>query len=164
MRFEFQEGSNVALKKKAAKSSKQRTSKPGIYTVPKGNVSIAVPAFWMFRQTNDDLQLIAPSGDVSLIVNAYSGNNHGSKLDAREHLDHLLASAPKQSRIKREKASNKRAAARYKDADGTSWCVEFVTDGKLLLLAEISSTGTLTTPEAKTALSALATLKIKNGR
>jgi hypothetical protein len=155
----------VAPKKKTAtKSSKPRApkpSKPGIYTAPRGNVSIAVPAFWMFRQTNDDLQLVAPSGDVSLIVNAYSGNNGHGKIDARDHLDNLLASAPKQSRVKRDKASNKRAAARYKDTDGTSWCVEFITDGKLLLLAEISSTGALTTPEAKTAISALESLKIK---
>ena len=155
----------MALKKKAAKSTKRtKASKPGVYTVPRGNVSIAIPAFWVFRQTNDDLQLVSPSGDVSLIVNAYSGNHNNGTLDARQSLEHLLASAPKGSRIKRDSASKKRAAARYKDSDGTSWCVEFITDGKLLLLAEISSTGTLTTPEAKTALTALNSIGIKNGR
>jgi hypothetical protein len=162
--FVFQEGSKVALKKpatKKAKSAKRRVSKTGIYTAPSGNVSISVPTFWMFRQTNDDLQLIAPSGDVSLIVNAYSSNNHGSKLDARDNLEHLLESIPKQARVKRDAATNKRAAARYKDSEGNSWCVEFITDGKLLLLAEVSSTGALTTPEAKTALGALDSLKIK---
>jgi len=156
----------MALKKKAVKRTQSRApkkTKPGIYTSPSGNVSLSVPTYWAFRQTNDDLQLISPSGDVSLIVNAYSGNSNG-RLDARQHLDHLLASAPKQSRVKRDTASNKRAAARYKDTDGTSWCVEFITDGKLLLLGEISSTGTLTTPEAKTALNALGSIKIKTSR
>jgi hypothetical protein len=164
MRFAFQEGSKLPAKKKTAKSTKQRTpksSKPGIYTAPKGNVSIAVPTYWGFRQTNDDLQLVSPSGETSLIVNAYSGSNGNGRLDARQHLDHLLASAPKQSRVKRESATNKRAAARYKDTDGNSWCVEFITDGKLLLLAELSSTGALTTPEAKTALTAMESIKIK---
>ena len=156
----------MVLKKKAAKASSRtaKSSKPGTYTVPRGNVSIAIPAFWVFRQTNDDLQLVSPSGDVSLIVNAYSGNNKNGTLDARQSLDHLLASAPKGSRIKREAATKKRAAARYKDSDGTSWCVEFITDGRLLLLAEISSTEKLTSPEAKTALTALNSIAIKNGR
>ena len=157
----------MALKKKAANSSNPRTpkkTKPGFYTSPSGNVSLSVPTYWVFRQTNDDLQLISPSGDVSLIVNAYSGHNGTRKLDARQHLDHLLASAPRQSRVKRETASNKRAAARYKDTDGTSWCVEFITDGKLLLLAEVSSTGALTSPEAKTAMGALGSIRIKSAR
>lgn len=157
----------MVLKKKASKPAKQRTSKTskhGIYTAPKGNVTIAVPTFWGFRQTNDDLQLVSPSGETSLIVNAYSGNNGNGRLDARQHLDQLLASAPKQSRVKREAATRKRAAARYKDVDGNSWCVEFITDGKLLLLAELSSTGTLTAPEAKTALVAMESIKIKPRR
>ena len=157
----------MASKKKSIKTAKQRVtrnSKPGIYTAPKGNVSISIPTFWGFRQTNDDLQLVSPSGETSLIVNAYSGNNGNGRLDARQNLDHLLASAPKQSRVKRQVATNKRAAARYKDVDGNSWCVEFITDGKLLLLAELSSTGALTTPEAKTALVAMDSIKIKPRR
>ena len=156
----------MVLKKKATKRTSRtiKSSKPGTYTVPRGNVSISIPAFWVFRQTNDDLQLVSPSGDVSLIVNAYSGNNKNGSLDARQSLAHLLASAPKGSRIKRDSATKKRAAARYKDSDGTSWCVEFITDGKLLLLAEISSTEKLTTPEAKTALTALDSIVIRNGR
>ena len=91
----------MAPKKKSATIAKKRASKSpktGTYTAPRGNVSIAVPTFWVFRQTNDDLQLVSPSGDVSLIVNAYSGNNGRGKLDARQNLEHLLASAPKQSR------------------------------------------------------------------
>jgi hypothetical protein len=157
----------VAPKKKSATIAKKRapkTSRTGIYTAPRGNVSIAVPTFWVFRQTNDDLQLVSPSGDVSLIVNAYSGNNGSARIDARQNLEHLLASAPKQSRVKRDTATTKRAGARYKDTDGTSWCVEFITDGKLLLLAEVSSTAALTNPEAKTALTALGSIKIKPTR
>ena len=157
----------MAPKKKSATIAKKRASKSpktGTYTAPRGNVSIAVPTFWVFRQTNDDLQLVSPSGDVSLIVNAYSGNNGRGKLDARQNLEHLLASAPKQSRVTRDTATNRRAGARYKDTDGTSWCVEFITDGKLLLLAEISSTSALNNPEAKTAITAMGSIRIKPSR
>lgn len=154
-------------KKTAVKTARKRTPKsinPGTYTTPSGNVSIHVPPFWMFRQTNDDLQLVSPSGEVSLIVNAYSGSNGHGKLDAREYLDHLLQSAPHESRVKREKATRTRAAARYRDTDGTSWCVEFVTDGKTLLLAEISSAASLVSAEGRTAVAALDSVRIKPSR
>jgi hypothetical protein len=149
-----------AVKTRTAKSPRNG-SKAGTYTTPSGNVLIDVPSFWMFRQTNDDLQLVSPSGEVSLIVNAYSNSNGHGKLDAREYLDHLLGSAPKQSRVTRDTATRLRAAARYKDTDGTSWCVEFITDGKVLLLAEISSNASLANPEGRTALGVLGSVKIK---
>ncbi len=147
---------------KSSKSNLKKNSKSraGVYTTPRGNVTIQVPPFWSLLQTNEDLQLASPTGEVSLIINAYQRNGQ-KKLDAREYLDHLLASAPKQSRVKRDPATARRAAARYKDVDGTAWFVEFITDGKVLLLGEVSSSDSLTSQEAKTALAVMTSLKIK---
>jgi hypothetical protein len=156
-----------APRAKSAKSTnkKSSTSKPlGIYTVPRGDVSVPVPAFWGFRQTNDDLQLVAPSGDVSVIITAYAKSNGMRSLDSRESLEYLLASAPNLSKLKREPATKKRAGARYVDADGNSWWVEFITNGKTLLLGEVSSTGPLRGPEAKAAVKILQDLKLKGAR
>ncbi len=152
----------MPIRKSSSKSASKKSTKSraGIYTTPRGNVSLAVPPFWTLRQSNDDLQMVSPSGEVSLILNAYQRNG-SKKLDAREYLDHLLASAPKGSRVKRETATARRAGARYKDSDGTAWYVEFVSDGKILLFAEISGPATLASPEARTALTVMESLKIK---
>ena len=145
---------------KTTRKTKVKTSSAGLYTTPRGNVAIAVPSFWTLRQTNDDLQMTSPTGDVSLVLNAYERNG-SMKLDARDYLARLLESAPKQAGVKRAPATARRAAARYKDIDGNAWHVEFVTNGKVLLLAEISSTTSLAGPEAKAALAVMNTLKIK---
>ncbi len=154
--------------KKSARSSHAHASRNGnrlgVYTVPQGNVSIAIPPFWVFRQTNDDLQLVSPSGEVSIIVNAYSRNPDVKSLDAREYLNQFLQNVPKQSRVQREPATKAAAAARYRDTDGNSWWVQFATNGKMLVLSELSSTAALTVPEAKAGIEVVKSLKLKATR
>ena len=60
--------------KKAPKENATRKSNHnhgGTYLTPKGNVSIAVPPFWFFRQTNDDLELDSPTTATSIVVSAF---------------------------------------------------------------------------------------------
>lgn len=147
--------------KKAKKSTSGNHNHFGTYTVARGHVSIGVPPFWAFRQTNEDIEIDSPTGNTSLIVTAYQKDHSVKSLDAREYLAHFLESAPKESRVKREEGTKARAAARYRDQDGHSWYVEFVTNGKTLLLAEVSAAGPLTGREAKTAIAALQSLKLK---
>jgi hypothetical protein len=143
------------------KSRKPPKLSAGTYTVPRGHVSIAVPAFWTLRQTNDDLEVEAPSGATSVIVTAFQRNGHKPVLDAREYLDHFLETAPKNARLRRDRGTKQRARARYKDPDGDHWEVAFVTDGATLLLATCSTSFTSTNKEAKTGFQVLESVTIR---
>lgn len=145
--------------KKTAASKTSRTPF-GTYTVAKKHVSVAVPPYWRFRQTNEDLELDAPSGNTSVIITAYQKNGRSAALDAREYLDHFLANIPAESRITRDGSTKQRASARYRDDEGNSWLVSFLTNGKTLLLAELSTAGPLTGKEARTALEVMSSVKL----
>lgn len=157
----------MATRTKAATSKQKSSAKKlsnhfGTYTVARGHVSISVPPFWTFRQTNEDIEVDSPSGDTSIIVTAYKRNARVNSLDAREYLEHFLASAPRESRVQRDQESKKtKATAKYRDSEGNSWFVQFVTNGHTLLLAELSTAGSLSSREAKTALAVLESLKLK---
>lgn len=146
--------------KSTARKSAAKLS-AGTYIVPRGHVSIAVPAFWTLRQTNDDLEVEAPSGATSVIVTAFQRNGRGDKLDAREYLEHFLETAPKDSRLQRERGTKQRANARYKDAEGDHWEVAFVTDGATLLLATCNTSFPTTHKEAKTGFQVLESVTIR---
>jgi hypothetical protein len=155
--------------KHAPKSaSKTKSRKPatklsaGTYTVPRGHVSLAIPPFWTLRQTNDDLEVEAPSGATSVIVTAFQRNGRSQALDARECLEHFLETAPKNGRLQREHGTRQRATARYKDPDGDSWQVAFVTDGATLLLATCNTSFPKTNKEAKTGFQVLDSVTIRN--
>lgn len=143
------------------KSRKPTKFSAGTYTVPRGHVSLAVPPFWTLRQTNDDLELEAPSGATSVIVTAFQRNGRARPLDAREYLDHFLETAPKNGRLQRDHGSKQRATARYKDPDGDHWDVAFVTDGATLLLATCSTSFPTTNKEAKTGFQVLESVTIR---
>ncbi len=135
----------------------------GVYTVAKKHVSIGVPTFWSLRQTNDDVQLLSPSGDTSVIVSAYERNGAG-RLDAREYLQHFLETAPHAKRTQFGGASKGEASARFRDPEGNSWYVKFVTNGKVLLLAELSVAGPLTGREARTGVAVVDSLLLRSAR
>ena len=154
------------LRKNSGKShakkrpTNHKHSLPGIYTVPRGHVSIAVPPFWTLRQTNDDLQIEAPSGATSVIVTAFKHDNTAAP-DAREFLARFLETAPRSGRITIGKESRQQAIARYRDTEGNNWQIMFLSNGKTLLMATCSSSGPLTGREARTGVEVLASLKLK---
>jgi hypothetical protein len=151
--------SRKSVRKTAAKKTSAKSA-VGIYTVPRGHVSIAVPTFWTLRQTNDDLEVEAPSGSTAVIVTAFQRNGRNQPLDAREYLDHFLETAPKNGRLKAAPGTKKRAVARYKDPEGDHWDVAFVTNGNTLLLATCNTSFPSTHKEAKTGLQVLDSLKL----
>lgn len=156
----------VSLKRPVKSTTNTKSRKPaklsaGTYTVPRGHVSVAVPAFWTLRQTNDDLEVEAPSGTTSVIVTAFQRNGRSQPLDAREYLDHFLETAPKNSRLHRDRGTKQRATARYKDPDGDRWDVAFVTDGATLLLATCSTSLPTTNKEARTGFQVLESVTIR---
>jgi hypothetical protein len=132
----------------------------GTYIVPRGHVSIGIPAFWTLRQTNDDLEVEAPSGSTSVIVTAFQRNGRTEALDAREYLEHFLETAPANGRLKREQGNKKKATARFRDEEGDQWNVTFVSNGKTLLLATCNTSFPATHKEAKTGLQVLESLKL----
>lgn len=156
--------SQNSVRKTAAKKSrakKQSTkSATGTYTVPRGHVSIAVPTFWTLRQTNDDLEVEAPSGSTAVIVTAFQRDGRNEPLDAREYLDHFLETAPKNGRLKMERGTKKRAVARYKDPEGDHWDVAFVTNGNTLLLATCNTSFPSSHKEARTGVQVLESLRL----
>lgn len=147
-----------SVKTKARKTTKK--SAAGTYIVPRGHVSIGVPSFWTLRQTNDDLEVEAPSGSTSVIVTAFQRNGRNQPLDAREYLDHFLETAPKNGRLKMERGTKQRAVARYKDPEGDHWDVAFVTNGNTLLLATCNTSFPSSHKEAKTGIQVLESLKL----
>ncbi len=149
--------------KRSTKSQSRKSSKlsAGTYTVPRGHVSLSVPAFWTLRQTNDDLELEAPSGATSVIVTAFQRNGRSQSLDAREYLGHFLETAPKNGRLQRDHGTKQRASARYKDPDGDYWEVAFVTNGTTLLLATCNTSFPSTHKEAKTGFQVLESVTVR---
>lgn len=133
----------------------------GTYVVPRGNVAIAVPAFWTLRQTNDDLVLESASGQTSVIVTAYQKTDDVRSLDARDYLQHYMEAAPHKGRFQNDTTSKGRAAARFKDPEGNSWGVMFLTNGKTLLLATCSSNSPLTSKEGRVGVWVLNSLYLK---
>ena len=112
----------------------------GIYHTPKGNVSIGIPAFWTLRQTNDDLEVESPTGKTSVVVTAFQRDNGFAKLDAREYLNRFLQTAPVKGKPVGEESERAIARSRFRDLEGDSWRVAFLTDGDTLLLATLNST------------------------
>ncbi|HVP64892.1 MAG TPA: hypothetical protein VMT82_08350 [candidate division Zixibacteria bacterium] len=151
----------TAAKTKLLAKNHSSTFLPGTYVVPRGNVSIAVPTFWTLRQTNEDLELDAPTGDTSIVVNAYQRNDNYRSLDARDYLKHFLETAPHAGRVSVLEGSKTKSAARFRDAEGNHWHVVFVSNGNTLLLATCSTPGPLTGKQARTAIGVLNSLRMK---
>ncbi|HEX8925244.1 MAG TPA: hypothetical protein VF786_05600 [Terriglobales bacterium] len=147
--------------KKTAPKNRSQKFMPGTYVVPRGNVTVAVPTFWTLRQTNEDLELDGPTGDTSIVVNAYQRNSDYRALDARDYLKHFLETAPHEGRISVLEQSKARASARFRDGEGNNWQVVFVSNGHLLLLATCSTPGPLTSKEGRTAVGVLDSLRMK---
>jgi hypothetical protein len=120
-----------------------------------------VPPFWTLRQTNEDLEVEAPSGATSVIVTAFRRNGRKQTLDAREYLEHFLETAPKNGRLQRDRGTKQRATARYKDPDGDHWEVSFVTNGDTLLLATCNTSFPLANKEARTGFRVLESVTVK---
>ncbi|HWR35515.1 MAG TPA: hypothetical protein VN622_06560 [Clostridia bacterium] len=133
----------------------------GLYTVPRGHVSIAVPPFWTLRQTNDDLELDAPSGGTSIIVNAYQRNHEVKSLDARVYLHDFLERLQTKGRPKMQGGTRQHASVHYRDTDGNNWELLFLANGDTLLMATCSTTGPMTSKEARLGLEVMHSLKLK---
>ncbi len=133
----------------------------GTYIVPRGHVSLSVPPFWTLRQTNDDIEVEAPSGSTSVIISAFKRNKGYGALDAREYLKHFLEKAPKNGNLKRGTATRHVASARYKDIDGDNWNVAFIANKSTLLLATCNTSLPSTQKEAKTGISVLDSIRLK---
>ncbi len=154
--------SRKTTRKQAAPSARAHGWKPGIYTVPRGHVTIAVPAFWTLRQTNDDLEIEAPANTTSVIVTAFKQDKTTGPLDARDFLKRFMQTAPANGRGKLEKGTRQRASARFRDPEGDHWRVMFLSNGKTLLLATCNTSAPLISREARTAAQVLDSLKLKS--
>ncbi len=133
----------------------------GVYTTPRGNVTLMVPAFWSLRQTNDDLELDSPTNNTSLVVTAFKRNPGAPPLDSREYMERFLQTAATNGRRALEVSSKARTVARFKDAEKASWQVEFFTDGQTLLLATLNTSEAPRSPEARTGAAVLASIKLR---
>ncbi len=145
-------------------SSPKRKSNPGTYIVPRGHVSLSVPPFWTLRQTNEDIELEAPSGSTSVIITAFKRNRAFLALDAREYLAHFLRTAPKNGNLKRDKGTRNRATARYKDPEGDHWTVAFIANSSTLLLATCNTSLTQPQREARAGRGILDSIKLLETR
>jgi hypothetical protein len=149
--------------KTAARSSRKSARNgfhPGTYTVPRGHVSIAVPAFWYLHQTNDDIQVESEASETTVIVSAYQRKRGVQPLDARDYLRHFLETAPVRSRLE-SNGSRRDASARFRDPEGDNWLVRFLSNGDTLVLATCHSNRPLNSREGKTGAAVLASVKLK---
>jgi hypothetical protein len=150
--------------KPVAKKKAVAATPGGLYTAPRGNVSIIVPAFWTLQQTNDDLVVESPGGKTSVIVTAYQKSGEVQALDARVYLHHYFETAPHKGRFTELEHGKQRASARYRDEEGNSWEVLFLSNGETLLLSTLSTSGTLAGKEGKVGQAVLASLKLQGVR
>ena len=137
-----------------------RKSANGTYVTPKRNVSLPVPPFWFFRQTNDDLELDSPTTSTSIVVSAFQSSGRRDPLDSREDLKRFLEPAPAVGRKTVTVNTKARTNAKFNAAEGAAWQCEFLTDGTTLLLATLNSTEPARAPEHKTGLDVLQSIKI----
>jgi hypothetical protein len=152
-----------------AKSAKQKsTSKagsngfhPGIYIVPRGHVSIAVPTFWSLRQTNDDVQVESEASETTVVLTAYHRTEGVKSLDARDYLKHFLDTAPVAGRLQTGDSTKQHASARFRDEEGDNWFVRFISNGQTLLLATCHSNRPLTSRDGKTGVAVLDSITLK---
>jgi hypothetical protein len=147
-----------AIKKATRKSVNH--SLAGVYLTPKGNVSLAVPPFWFFRQTNDDLELDSPTTSTSIVVSAFQRTGRAEPLDSRESMQRFLGTAPAAGKKTILLSSKARTTARFKDVEGAQWQCEFLTDGTTLLLATLNSTEKQRSSELQTGIDVLNSIKI----
>jgi hypothetical protein len=156
----------MPVKKKAAKKSvkksirKSTASHNGMYVTPKRNVSIAVPPFWFFRQTNDDLELDSPTTATSIVVSAFQRTGRVEALDSRDSMQRFLGTAPAVGRKQITMSTKARTIARFKDSEGANWQCEFLTDGNTLLLATLNSTAKGRSPEIQAGIAVLDSIRI----
>lgn len=153
--------SKPATSKAKTKTAANGNHAAGVYTAPRGDVSIAVPPFWTLRQTNDDLEVESPTESTSVIVTAFKGENGNKRLNAREYLQHFLETAQTKSKPKLNGSTSSKATARFRDLDGDNWKVLFLSNGKTLLLATCNSSLPPAGKEAKLGLRVLESLKLK---
>ena len=146
--------------KKKAKTTKNHNGPSGTYLTPRGNVSIAVPPFWFFRQTNDDLELDSPTTATSIVVSAFQRSGRNEPLDSREYMKRFLETAPAAGRKTVTHSTKPRTIAQFKDAEGVDWRCEFLTDGTTLLLATLNSTEKRRSAELQTGFAVLDALRI----
>ena len=137
-----------------------RKSANGTYVTPKRNVSLAVPPFWFFRQTNDDLELDSPTTATSIVVSAFQRSGRREPLDAREYMKRFLETAPAVGRKTVTLSTKSRTVAKFKDGEAVAWQCEFLTDGTTLLLATMNTTEPARSPELQTGLAVLNSIKI----
>jgi len=152
---------NIAKQSRNGHKTTRKHCTPGIYTVPRGHVSIAVPPFWTLRQTNDDLEIEAPSETTSVIVTAFKQDKTTGPLDARDFLERFMQTAPANGRGKVEKGTRQKASARFRDPEGDHWRVMFLSNGKTLLLATCNTSAPLVSREARTGVQVIESLKLK---
>jgi len=156
-----------SVKKSPAKTTAKRAARAnanhshgGTYITPKGNVAIAVPPFWFFRQTNDDLELDSPTTATSIVVSAFQRTGKVTSLDSRDYMQRFLGTTPAVGRKTVTLSTKPRTIARFKDAEGANWQCEFLTDGNTLLLATLNSTEKSRSPELQTGFAVLNSIKI----
>jgi|SRR5581483_1520499 len=142
------------------KSTKLSNHINGTYLTPKHNVSIAVPPFWFFRQTNDDLELDSPTTATSIVVSAFQRTARREALDSREYMQRFLQTAPAAGRKTITLSSKIRTIAKFRDGEGANWQCEFLTDGNTLLLATLNSTETARSAELQAGLAVLDSIRI----
>lgn len=142
------------------KKSSARKSTIGTYLTPKRNVSVAIPPFWFFRQTNDDLELDSPTTATSIVVSAFQRDGRRAPLDSRESMQRFLQTAPAAGRKQITLSSKARTVAKFKDGEGAAWQCAFLTDGTTLLLVTMNSTEKPRSPEMQTAVTVLDSVKI----
>jgi hypothetical protein len=153
---------NIAKHSHNGHKTTRKHCNPGIYTVPRGHVSIAVPTFWTLRQTNDDLEIEAPSETTAVIVTAFKQDKTTGPLDARDFLKRFMQTAPSHGRGKVEKGTRQKASAKFRDPEGDHWRVMFLSNGKTLLLATCNTSAPLVSREARTGAEVLESLKLKS--
>ena len=153
----------TVAKKKAVRSGGNHAH-GGVYVTPKGNVSVAVPPFWFFRQTNDDLELDSPTTATSIVISAFQRSGRRDPLDAREYMQRFLETAPAVGRKLVTLSTKPRTVARFKDSEGTAWQCEFLTDGTTLLLATLNTTEIPRSTELHAGYAVLDSIKIVKRR
>src|SRR3954462_15393002 len=111
--------------KKSAKKHTNNHAHGGTYFTPKGNVSIAVPPFWFFRQTNDDIELDSPTTATSIVLSAFHRTGRVEALDSRDYMERFLQTAPAVGRKTVTHSTKPRTIAKFKDGEGANWQCAF---------------------------------------
>ena len=132
----------------------------GTYTAPDTKFTISIPTGWTVRETDQNCELISPSGKSAIVLTTFRRTDVKVETDASEHLRRFLKGAEVKGKPRVLDSTKSHSSAEYVDSSNRFWRVEFLASPDRLVLATYNSDPDEDPAEKRNGLNALESIKI----